>query len=85
MVVVGNKVDLCDGEDRNERVVDGTEARDFARSKGNMGYFETSAKDDIGVRPMMEYIMEQTYQAWLVRKRQEEEEEALEEAQRTRE
>ena len=40
-----------------------------------MGYYETSAKEDIGVKDMMEYIMEQTYQQYLIRKRLDEEEE----------
>ena len=43
-----------------------------------MGYYETSAKEDIGVKEMMEYIMEQTYQQYLIRRRKEAEEDAAE-------
>ena len=34
------------------------EAHNFVKSDQNMAYFETSAKEDIGVNEMMEYIME---------------------------
>ena len=58
------------------RTVAAEDARNFARSNQNMGYYETSAKEDIGVKEMMEYIMEQTYQQYLIRKRKEAEEDA---------
>ena len=64
MVIVGNKLDLCDTESGtiSERVVQTSEAREFARKNGGMAYYETSAKTDIGVKEMMDYIMENTYQ-----------------------
>lgn len=57
-VIVGNKLDLCP----QLRVIEENEARNFAYNNG-MSYFETSAKTDIGVKEMMETIMEQTYLA----------------------
>ena len=59
-VIVGNKLDLCP----QLRVIEENEARNFAQVENNgMSYFETSAKTDIGVKEMMETIMEQTYLA----------------------
>ena len=61
LVLVGNKLDLCDPDSAdNARQVEAESAQELATSY-NMAYFETSAKEDIGVKEMMEYIMEQTY------------------------
>ena len=55
---MGNKLDLA----AEQRVVDEHEARSYASDPSNgMSYFETSAKSDIGVKEMMQSIMEQTY------------------------
>ena len=63
MVIVGNKLDLCKEESNstNEREVETSQANEFARANGGLAYFETSAKDDIGIEQMMDYIMELTY------------------------
>ncbi|XP_039056166.1 ras-related protein Rab7-like [Hibiscus syriacus] len=44
--LLGNKIDIDDG---NSRVVSKKKAKDRCASKGNMPYFETSAKEDINV------------------------------------
>ncbi|ODQ68653.1 hypothetical protein NADFUDRAFT_45145 [Nadsonia fulvescens var. elongata DSM 6958] len=51
-VVVGNKVDI---EDNNKRVST-KRAQAFCRANGNMPYFETSAKEAIGVEAAFEVI-----------------------------
>ena len=72
MVIVGNKLELCDTQSGtiSERVVQTSEAREFARKNGRIGYYETSAKTDIGVKEMMDYIMENAYQGRLRRQKQ---------------
>mmetsp|Transcript_25588 Transcript_25588/g.55741 ORF Transcript_25588/g.55741 Transcript_25588/m.55741 type:complete len:207 (-) Transcript_25588:586-1206(-) len=45
-MVLGNKIDVDGG---NSRVVSKKKAEAWAQSKGNIPYFETSAKDDINV------------------------------------
>lgn len=45
-VLIGNKVDVDGG---NSRVVSEKTARDWCESKGNIPYFETSAKEDYNV------------------------------------
>ena len=50
-VIIGNK---CD---KYERAVQNEEAQEFAKSK-NLGYFETSAKEDIGIKDAFEYIVD---------------------------
>ncbi|KAM0843610.1 hypothetical protein ACQ4PT_057629 [Festuca glaucescens] len=45
-ILVGNKVDLDSG---SRRVVPEKKAKDWCVSKGNIPYFETSAKDDYNV------------------------------------
>ncbi|KAH9318696.1 hypothetical protein KI387_020465, partial [Taxus chinensis] len=45
-VVMGNKVDLNGG---SSRVISERKARDWCASKGNIPYFETSAKEDYNV------------------------------------
>ncbi|KAJ4952138.1 hypothetical protein NE237_028970 [Protea cynaroides] len=46
LVLLGNKIDIDGG---NSRVVSEKKARDWCASKGNIPYFETSAKEDINV------------------------------------
>ena len=70
MVIIGNKLDLCDAESgHSERVVQTSDARDYARNNGGIAYYETSAKLDVGVREMMDYIMENTYQEYIRRQK----------------
>ncbi|MBA0623986.1 hypothetical protein Goshw_009525 [Gossypium schwendimanii] len=45
-ILLGNKIDIDGG---NSRVVSEKKAKDWCASKGNMPYFETSAKEDINV------------------------------------
>ncbi|KAL0395571.1 UNVERIFIED_CONTAM: Ras-related protein Rab7 [Sesamum calycinum] len=45
-VLIGNKVDIDGG---NSRVVSEKTAREWCSSKGNIPYFETSAKEDYNV------------------------------------
>ena len=53
MVIVGNKLDLCESVDAdspqvNQRQVSYEQGKTFA-TENNMSYFETSAKDGRGV------------------------------------
>ena len=66
MTVVGNKLDLCGSEDDqdanaqpSERAVDMAQAKQLAADY-NCSYFETSAKDDIGVADLMKEFFEKT-------------------------
>ncbi|XP_031252000.1 ras-related protein Rab7-like [Pistacia vera] len=45
-ILLGNKIDIDGG---NSRVVSEKKAKDWCASKGNIPYFETSAKEDINV------------------------------------
>lgn len=45
-VLIGNKVDVDGG---NSRVVSEKTAREWCEAKGNIPYFETSAKEDYNV------------------------------------
>ncbi|CAN6442269.1 unnamed protein product [Victoria cruziana] len=45
-ILLGNKVDIDGG---NSRVVSEKKAKDWCISKGNIPYFETSAKEDINI------------------------------------
>ncbi|KAK9111152.1 hypothetical protein Scep_018671 [Stephania cephalantha] len=45
-ILLGNKVDIDGG---NSRVVSEKKAKDWCASKGNISYFETSAKEDYNV------------------------------------
>ncbi|PPD98461.1 hypothetical protein GOBAR_DD04501 [Gossypium barbadense] len=45
-MLLGNKIDIDGG---NSRVVSEKKAKDWCASKGNIPYFETSAKEDINV------------------------------------
>ncbi|KAH9620553.1 hypothetical protein KSS87_016502 [Heliosperma pusillum] len=45
-ILLGNKIDIDGG---NSRVVSDKKAKDWCSSKGNIPYFETSAKEDIKV------------------------------------
>ncbi|KAB1998645.1 hypothetical protein ERO13_D12G093600v2 [Gossypium hirsutum] len=45
-IVIGNKIDIDGG---NSRMVSEKKARDWCASKGNIPYFETSAKEDYNV------------------------------------
>ena len=61
VVLVGNKLDLCEGQTLSERQVENAEASRLSENKFGCRYFETSAKEDINVREMISYIMERTY------------------------
>ncbi|KAK9699870.1 hypothetical protein RND81_08G200700 [Saponaria officinalis] len=52
-VVLGNKVDVDGG---NSRVVSAKKAKAWCASKGNIPYFETSAKDGINVQAAFQCI-----------------------------
>ncbi|PSS00029.1 Ras-related protein like [Actinidia chinensis var. chinensis] len=45
-MLLGNKIDIDGG---NSRVVSEKKAKEWCASKGNIPYFETSAKEDINV------------------------------------
>lgn len=45
-ILLGNKIDIDGG---NSRVVSEKKAKDWCASKGNIPYFETSAKEDVNV------------------------------------
>ncbi|KAJ6920322.1 ras-related protein Rab7-like [Populus alba x Populus x berolinensis] len=47
-ILLGNKIDIDGG---NSRVVSEKKAKDWCASKGNILYFETSAKEDYNVDP----------------------------------
>lgn len=51
-IVLGNK---CDMEDLRE--VDKNDAEQFCEGNGKMGFFETSAKDDVGIQNAFEEIV----------------------------
>ncbi len=67
MVIVGNKLDLCETNDSgeanvecdNQRAVNPDLARQLATDYG-ITYFETSAKADLGVRDLMDHIFAKT-------------------------
>lgn len=54
-VLVGNKLDL-----EQSRVVSTSEAKKIAAEHG-MEYFETSARDNINIQEVMQYIMGKVY------------------------
>ena len=58
MVLVGNKLDLCEGVENgeNQRMVSKMAAEAFATAN-DMHYFETSAKDGTGVQELMDDVM----------------------------
>ena len=58
MVLVGNKLDICD----LERVVETREAEQLAQAY-SLSYFETSAKTGEGLEALMSDIFEKTCQA----------------------
>ncbi|KAL3621516.1 hypothetical protein CASFOL_036428 [Castilleja foliolosa] len=47
-ILLGNKIDIDGG---NSRVVSEKKAKEWCVSKGNIPYFETSAKEDYNVDP----------------------------------
>ncbi len=51
-IVLGNK---CDQEDLRE--IDKKEAEEFCEGNGKMGFFETSAKDNLGIQSAFEQIV----------------------------
>ena len=57
MVLIGNKCDLM------ERVVTTEEAQGFAKVR-NMGYFETSAKDNINVNEAFDRLASEVYRKY---------------------
>ena len=61
MVLVGNKLDLCDSNSsENARQVETENAEELAASY-DMAYFETSAKADLNVGELMQHIFKITY------------------------
>ena len=57
-VLVGNKVDLADGQ--GQRAVLKSEALKIANEHG-IQYFETSAKENVNVKEVMQFIMSEVY------------------------
>jgi Ras-related protein Rab-8A len=57
-VLVGNKVDLADGQ--GQRAVLKSEALKIANEHG-IQYFETSAKENVNVKEVMQFIMSAVY------------------------
>ena len=61
MVLVGNKLDLCDSDSsENARQVE-TEAAEELAASYDMTYFETSAKADLNVNELVKHIFRITY------------------------
>lgn len=60
-MLVGNKVDLADSEGGANRAVLRSEAMKIASEHG-IGYFETSAKENINVKEVMVHIMGKVYE-----------------------
>ena len=61
MVLVGNKLDLCDSNSsENARQVESDAGQELAASY-DMAYFETSAKADLNVGELMQHIFKITY------------------------
>ena len=64
MVIVGNKLDLCNPLNRvgviSQRQVTTDELEFFATTQG-MNFYETSAKDGTSVNLFMKDVMESTY------------------------
>ena len=54
-VVIGNKIDV----EENKRMISSKRAMTFCQSKGNIPYFETSAKDNVNVEQAFEVIARQ--------------------------
>ncbi|XP_031119611.1 ras-related protein Rab7-like [Ipomoea triloba] len=52
-ILLGNKIDIDGG---SSRVVSESKAKDWCSSKGNIPYFETSAREDINVDAAFLYI-----------------------------
>ncbi len=55
-VLVGNKMDM-----EADRIVSTAEAKKIA-TEHHLEYFETSAKDNINIQEVMEYIMNQVFE-----------------------
>lgn len=53
-VVIGNKIDV----DESRRAISNRRAMTFCQSKGNIPYFETSAKEAVNV--------EQAFEGWVL-------------------
>lgn len=49
-MVIGNKIDV----EENKRMISGKRAMTFCQSKGNIPYFETSAKEAVNVEQAFE-------------------------------
>jgi len=56
-VVIGNKVDV----EENKRMISSKRAMTFSQSKGNIPYFETSAKEALNVEQAFEGESTQLY------------------------
>ena len=60
-VLVGNKIDL-----EEDRVISKQEATKIAQEHG-MDYFETSARDNVNIQELLQYIMEKVYENMLAK------------------
>lgn len=60
-VLVGNKIDL-----EEHRVINKADATKIANEHG-MDYFETSAKDNVNVQELLQYIMDKVYDNMLAK------------------
>jgi hypothetical protein len=57
-VVIGNKIDV----EENKRMISSKRAMTFCQSKGNIPYFETSAKEAVNVEQAFEGELNSTAQ-----------------------
>ena len=78
-ILLGNKLDLCDGNQDNgecRRVVESQDGQRLAEELKFDGYFETSAKfpDPTELKKAIDVVFEATYQAALAEEQKEEEE-----------
>lgn len=60
-VLVGNKVDLAEADGGSQRAVLKSEALKVA-VEHEIEYFETSAKEDVNIREMVQSIMKHVYE-----------------------
>lgn len=62
-VVIGNKIDV----EENKRMISSKRAMTFCQSKGNIPYFETSAKEALNVEQAFEGMLRRIVHFIIVR------------------
>ena len=61
-VVIGNKIDV----EENKRMISSKRAMTFCQSKGNIPYFETSAKEAVNVEQAFEGESRLQFTTWSI-------------------